>query len=57
MIGTMRRECVCVRAGEMHHHEVELAVARADGLETEGDLAEVAASDGGQRGRDPDAEG
>lgn len=55
MIATMRRVCVC--AGETHHHEVELAVGRADGLETEGDLAEVAAVDSGQRGRDPDAEG
>lgn len=42
---------------QTHHHEVELAVGRAGGLEAEGDLAEVAAGDGGQRRRDPGAEG
>lgn len=47
---------MCVQ-GEIYHHEVELTVGRADGLETEGDLAEVAAGDGGQRGRDPNVEG
>lgn len=43
-------------AGNTHHHEVELAVGRADGLEHEGDLAEVAAGHPRQRGRNPEAE-
>lgn len=43
-------------AANTHHHEVELAVGRADGLEHEGDLAEVAAGHPRQRGRNPEAE-
>lgn len=43
-------------AANTHHHEVELAVGRADGLEHEGDLAEVAAGHPRQRGGNPEAE-
>lgn len=43
-------------AANTHHHKVELAVGRADGLEHEGDLAEVAAGHPWQRGGNPEAE-
>jgi len=38
-----------------HHHEVELTVSGADGLEHEGDPAELTARHAGEGGRDPAA--